>query len=180
MTRDHSHFIHFCQMSHRWGRPLNPTGHFTPSSPISTFPMSPGPFHHDHRRRIGSRDSRIGILQAITGADIAQKMRDCAGMSLLWPILAQWGRPSQIPGHRAIPAGGVAERATPQCAVHRRSVSESHPTWTWPLWPLDDWRAGRRWTGVAGRVSRNVWDAATQQDSRLDRHWAGVVSCTAV
>ena len=33
MTRDHSHFIHFCQMSHRWGRPLNTTGQFTPSSP---------------------------------------------------------------------------------------------------------------------------------------------------
>ena len=39
MTRDHSYFIHFCQMSHRWGRPLNPTGQFTPSSPTGQSPV---------------------------------------------------------------------------------------------------------------------------------------------
>ena len=38
MTRDHSHFIHFCQISHRWGRPLYPTGQFTPSSPNGPLP----------------------------------------------------------------------------------------------------------------------------------------------
>ena len=45
MTRDHSHFIHFCQMSHRWGRPLNPTGQFTPSSP-TCFPQVMGGMGH--------------------------------------------------------------------------------------------------------------------------------------
>ena len=36
MTSYLSYFILFCQLPHRWGRPLNPTGQFTPSSPTST------------------------------------------------------------------------------------------------------------------------------------------------
>ena len=32
MTRDYIYFIHFCHISHRWGRPLYPGGQITPFS----------------------------------------------------------------------------------------------------------------------------------------------------
>ena len=47
MTRYLSYFILFCQLPHRWGQPLNPTGQFTPSSPTHVVRKKEVVAHHN-------------------------------------------------------------------------------------------------------------------------------------